>query len=66
MNFDELKNPELQEKLQKAQTPDELLAIAKEEGYELSEDQLEGVNGGWCVHCPQDDCPPVGGTMSIG
>jgi len=28
-------------------TPEEILALAKEEGYELSDDQLEGISGGW-------------------
>ena len=66
MNFDDLKNPELQEKLRTAKTPEELLALAREEGYELSDEQLEGVSGGWCVKCDEDGCPPVGGTISIG
>ena len=33
MNFDELKNPELQEKLKSAKSPEDILSIAKEEGY---------------------------------
>ena len=50
MNFEDLKNPELQEKLKEAKTPEELLAIAKEEGFELSDEALETVAGGndWC------------------
>ena len=66
MDFEDLKNFELQEKLKAAKTPEELLALAKEEGYELSSEQLDGVSGGWCVDCPEDGCPPVGGTISIG
>lgn len=46
MDFSELKNPELQEKLRAATTPEELLAIAKEEGFELSENELQAVSGG--------------------
>ena len=46
MNFEDLKNPELQEKLKAAKTPEEMLAIAREEGFELSEEELEGVAGG--------------------
>ena len=46
MNFDELKNPELQEKLKAANTPEELLAIAKEEGDELRDADLEEKSGG--------------------
>ena len=53
MNFEDLKNPELQEKLKKAKTPEELVAIAKEEGCELSNEQLESISGGdW----RQDPC----------
>ena len=43
-----------------AQSPEELLALAKEAGYELSSEQLEGVAGGWCPDCGRfDECPPV-------
>lgn len=37
MNFDDLQNPELQEKVKACKTPEEVLALAKEEGYELTE-----------------------------
>ena len=42
-------------KVEAAQTPEELLAIAKEAGYELTAEQLEGVAGGgsWCK---EDTC----------
>ena len=66
MNFEDLKDPELQERLRAAKTPEELLELAKKEGYELADEQLVGMGGGWCVHCPEDGCPPVGGTISIG
>ena len=39
-------------KVEAAQTPEELLALAKEAGYVLSPDQLEAVSGGWCKNCP--------------
>lgn len=44
---------EQKKKVETAQTPEELLAIAQETGYELSPDQLEAVAGGkWCIaHC---------------
>ena len=59
MNFDDLKNPELQEKLMGASTPEKLLAIAKEEGFELSDAELDGVSGGefWC---DEQACPTYG------
>ena len=47
---------EQKKKVEAAKTPEELLAIAKEAGYEISPDQLESVAGGdshWCG----DDCP---------
>ena len=46
MNFEDLKNPELQEKLKSAKTPEELVALVKEEGLELSDEQLEAMSGG--------------------
>jgi hypothetical protein len=41
---------EQKREVEAAQSPDELLAIAKEAGYELSPEQLEAVSGGdsWC------------------
>ena len=53
---------EQKKKAQSAQSPDELLAIAKEAGYELSAEQLEAIAGGkwkpcW-TNCPiHDQCP---------
>ena len=53
---------EQKKKAQSAQSPDELLAIAKEAGYELSAEQLEAIAGGkwkpcW-TNCPiHDRCP---------
>jgi len=40
-----------------AQSPEELLAVAKETGYELSPEQLTAVQGDWCGdHC-SSYCP---------
>ena len=52
---------EQKKKIEAAQTPDELLAIAKETGYELAPNQLEAVAGGggssWCsIYCPDHVC----------
>ena len=59
MNFEDLKNPELQEKLKAVKTPDELVALAKSEGIDLSDEQLEAVAGGhqnlW-EQTHDDDC----------
>ena len=59
----DLKNlsPELQEKAQACQNPEELLELAKEEGYELSEEELESVAGGWsCGTYCSSYCTPYG------
>ena len=45
MRFEDL-TPEQKEKVKGCKNADELLAIAREEGYELSDDELEAVNGG--------------------
>ena len=38
--------PELQERLKKCETPEELMGLVKEEGIELTEEQLEDIAGG--------------------
>ena len=38
-------------KLKGCETPEEILELAQEEGYELSDEQLEGISGGWGSHC---------------
>ena len=45
MNFDDL-TPEQKEKALACKTPEELLALAAAEGYELSDAELEAVSGG--------------------
>ena len=39
-------SPELREKAKACKTPEELLALAKKEGYKLSEEELSAVSGG--------------------
>ena len=34
-------------KARACKTPEEMLDMAREEGYELSDEQLEAVSGGW-------------------
>lgn len=39
---------------------EELLAVTKQEGIELNEEQLEAVNGGGCTSKPKKKCPKYG------
>ena len=46
--------PEQRTKAKACKTPEDLLALAKKEGYKLSEEEMEAVSGGksWsCTHC---------------
>ena len=45
MEFKDL-TPEQQAKARACKTPEELLALAKAEGYELSDTELEAIAGG--------------------
>ena len=45
MNFEDLSS-ELKEKAKACKTPEDILALAKEEGYTLSEEELDGIAGG--------------------
>ena len=38
-------------KLHGCETPEEILSLAQEEGYELTDEQLEGISGGWGDKC---------------
>lgn len=55
MDFNEL-SPELQEKAKSCKTPEEMLALAKEEGYELSDSELEAIAGGTWHGCDDHTC----------
>jgi len=50
---------EQKKKVEDAKTPEELLAIAKEAGYELSPEQLEAVSGGENDWCTDKGCKEV-------
>lgn len=65
----ELLNNLSEEQIKKAsqcKNTDELLALAKKEGYTLSEEQLAAVNGGFCSTDPgslSKKCPNCGTTV---
>ena len=40
-------NPAVKAKLKGCETPEEIRTLAQEEGYELSDSELEGLSGGW-------------------
>ena len=50
MDYSEISD-ELKEKAKACTTPEELLELTKKEGFVLSDEDLEGVAGGW------DTCP---------
>lgn len=56
MEFKDL-SPDQREKVEACKNPEEILALAKEEGYELSESELDQVaGGGWSSYettCPE-------------
>ena len=45
-------------KFENCKTPEELLALAKDEGFELTDDQLEALSGGasWAGDCNKASC----------
>ena len=55
MTFEDL-SPELKGKALACKTPEELLALAKTEGIDLTNDQLESISGGGWKQpsCPDD------------
>jgi hypothetical protein len=54
MEFNDLTD-EQKAKAKAAKTPEELMALVKEKGIELTDEQLESVSGGWSL----TDCPSV-------
>jgi hypothetical protein len=56
MNLDNL-TPEQQEKAKACKTPEEFLEMIREEGIELTDEQLESISGGVSWYgCTQDEC----------
>ena len=56
MKIDDMNlSPELREKAKACQSPEEMLALAKAEGYKLSEEELAAVSGGGRWSCSDLD-----------
>ena len=53
MKFEDL-TPEQQEKAKACKTPEDMMKLAKEEGYNLSEAELETIAGGVSWDCISD------------
>ena len=49
-------------KVKACKNQEELLALAKEEGIELSDEQLQAVSGGACISGPSIQCPKCGSS----
>jgi len=48
---------ELKAKARTCESPEELIELAKDEGIELSDEQLSAVSGGWGVEqCDEYEC----------
>ena len=68
MNFEDLKKPELQERLKTCNSPEELLALARGLGFELSDEALDSIAGEreWYEpRCPRNtaDCPRLSHSL---
>ena len=61
MEYNEL-SEEKKAKARACATPEEVLALAKEEGYELSDEELDGISVGWCL-TNQKECPDRCGCL---
>ena len=57
MDFKEI-SPDLREKAMACKTPEEMLALAKAEGYKLSEEELAAVSGGGGWSKDEQFCDP--------
>lgn len=62
--------PEQIEKAKACKTPEEILAMVREEGIELSDKQLEAIaGGGWkghqCPKCGSYDVEPLAGMQLV-
>ena len=66
-----IRSPEQVEKAKACETPEEILALAKDEGYELTDEELDGVAVGWdsvgeVVDRVMPECPECSSRESGG
>ena len=65
MDIEKLKDSNFQEKLKNAESAEDILEQIKEQGMELSDEQLEAVSGGsWDSTSTNPTCPYCGSTNS--
>ena len=62
MDANELSD-ELKAKLLECKSTAEILQLAQDEGYELSDEQLDSVSGGW-LSCGDYGCGDNNGSLS--
>ena len=55
MRFEDL-TPEQQERAKARKMPEDVLALIKEEGYELYDEELQAVSGGGGWYCSEKAC----------
>ena len=60
MNYKDL-TEEQKSKIADAKGPEDILAMAREEGYELSDEELQSIAGGvkWSLWCSSQQCYQV-------
>ena len=61
MKFEDLKSPDLQAKLQACESAEELVELARENGVELGDEELDEIAGGGVWNRPKN-CPKCGST----
>ena len=61
MNYEDLTD-EQKAKARACETPEDVLRLTQEEGFELSDEQLEGISGGWCA-TNMKECPDRCGCL---
>lgn len=61
MDLDKLNiSPELRKKAETCKTPEELLALAKNEDYKLSDEEMEAISGGGWSCSTHRNCDTMG------